>query len=235
MKKITLMIAYLAISLNSNAQTSLKVYNEFLVERKTNYQFYDSSIHKTFKDYSIHTSVLQPTFAIQWKAKRKKNFHQIEVNRFKIKLDENHQEYSDSIHTNVVGGHKNHHINIAIRYEYLKHIVSDKFAKHQFYIGFGVNPFFDREQLNPMLSNQYPVTFSSIGLSLFATPRYVFHINKRFYTDFNLPINVANLYYDFSNIYYTNMNGKKINNSNTVNFDAFPKYVSARIGLGISL
>ena len=219
----------------AKAQTSLKIYNEFLVEHKTNYQYYDPATKQTFKDYSVHTSILQPTFAIQWKARKNKNFHQFEINRFKINAVENQQELSDSAKTTVIAGTKKNNINIALRYEFMKQITSSKFGKNQLFVGFGVNPFFEREQTNPYNSIQYPVTFASAGLRLFITPRYIHHFNKRFYIDVNLPIDIANMNYVYTNVHYTNSNGQNVNEYTIFDFEGLPKYFSARVGLGIKL
>jgi len=238
MKKIILIIAILAITSISFAQTSLKIYNQFSNEKKIIYNNHDAILGVTTEGTFTQTTLFHLTLAVQWKAKKKKNFHQFELNNFQVKMDDKYfisTRDSQPI-SRATSGEKINHIHFAVRYEYLKHLISDKKLIHQFYLGYGINPFFDREQSIPNVSNEYPMMFASAGIRLFLTPRYIFHISKKFYTDINIPIAIANVNYDFVNIKNPTLpllfNQQRYS---VFNLDVLPHYLSARISIGIKL
>lgn len=234
MKSIKLAFTLITLIGSMNAQTSLKVYNQFSNEKKIVYNNHDAKLGITTEGTFTQTTLFHPTLVVQWKAKKKKNFHQIELNNFQLKMDEKYfvsTKDSQAV-SRATSGEKINRIHFAVRYEYLKHLFSDKKLIHQFYLGYGINPFFEREQIIPMASNEYPMMFASAGFKFFLTPRYIFHFSKKFYTDINIPIAITNINYDF-----VNFKNPTIQNQgySIFNFDVLPHYFSARIGVGINL
>ena len=134
MKNKILVVVILFTTATANAQTSIKLYNQTTVNRTTLFEQRIDSTKQTIKHYNIESRFFQPTIAIQWKGKRKKNFHQISINDFTINRNEEKHELSDSIYTHVLGGTIKVNYSFSLSYEYWQQVYKSKNNKHQFFV-----------------------------------------------------------------------------------------------------
>lgn len=236
MKKTILIIASVAISTISFAQTSLKVYNQFSVKHINKMTIKDTSGNKTFEANVIKSDFIHPTVAIQWTNKQNKtNFHQLEITDFQVSKDDNQSfEYVKDT-THILGANKVNHTKFGITYEYNMQLFADKRKKNIFYLGLGINPYYSKEKtfLNYNLSADYYQ--SKYGFSSRLTPHYIHKLSKKLFAELYIPITLFEANFSSTDLLYTGISNTNRTKPETFNFNAFPRTFAVQIGVGINL
>jgi len=220
---------------NLNYQTGLKLYNTTIFEEQLNsIQLSDTSSFR-YQYTNTNLQILNPSIAFHWKSK-KDNFHEIELTNFLInKVGTRTEILSDSSsNSQLISGDDITTTSLSVRYEYIVVLNKSKNSKIVPSIGFGVNPYFRKNNFAPKNSSSFPSTNQNFGIRTFITPRVTYFLTSKLFLDVNIPI----CFFDNS-IVTENQNNPSIPISNrttsTFNFNQFPKFRCARIGIGLKL
>jgi hypothetical protein len=200
---------------------------------------YPTKINDTSSNnlYTTKTTLqlLHPTVAFQWKTK-KNNFHEIELTNFSInKVGTKTEVINDTTHTRQTVSDGNlRTISIAMRYEYICNFNKSKDTKLVPSLGFGINPYYQRNSYIPTISSSFSTSETGIGAKFFVTPRLTYYLLPKLFVDVNLPICITDSYM----ITNKDDNPALTAQDRTIssfNFQEFPKAFSGRIGIGLKL
>ena len=211
---------------------AIKLYNE--VSYRESFDITSSSSQGVFRRTHETTNYLRPTFAFQWRNKRN-NFHEIELNRFNIEKDYSEdRKYDINGQHIVLDGYRTITTNISVRYEYIIQFGKRKNSRLVPALGLGVNPYYLRQNFIPLTSNIFPQINAEMGFRTFLLPRLSYYFSKRFYLDLNIPLCVT----DFSLLHQVIRDPslpEHLQKYRIVELEAFPKMISARVGLGFKI
>jgi hypothetical protein len=178
--------------------------------------------------------LFDPTVSVRVRSKNN-NSHEIELTQFEWNKSENTTVYTypNGINITVAGG-KTTITNIALRYEYILNFCKGQNSKWMPALGFGAMPYFQRQHLEPALTNEYPGTATKLGMKAFVVPRINYAVSSKFFIDFNIPLCVSDLYFRKDNTTNPNLTISE-QKSNTFNFDAAKNILSFRVGVGVNI
>jgi hypothetical protein len=242
MKRIHVILFALIFTGNLNAQnTNLDYSGALKISNLTSYEEYSISTstdttNSTFQQTTqTALTIFHPTVAYQW-ITDKDNFHEIELTglMFGNKRSETVLKNDSTNIDPTIGGMKTLTAELSLRYEYILTFNKMKESKFVPSVGFGLNPFYRQISNTPALSNEFPNSEKQVGLRAFITPRITYFVTRKFFLDLNLPL-------CFSEFNYTALRqanpliSADHRTTSTLNFYQFPKFVSARIGIGIKI
>jgi hypothetical protein len=242
MKSIHVILFVLAFTNTANAQnTNLDYSGALKIYNLTSYETYTTSVFTDTTNSNYHFSkhsaltVFHPTVAYQWKT-TKSNFHEVELTGLMF-ANKRSQTVLMNDSTNInptIGGMNTLTSELSLRYEYILTFNKMKESKFVPSVGFGLNPFYRRISNRPVLSNMYPSSERQFGVRAFITPRITYFVTQKFFLDLNIPLcfsefNLTALRQDNPVIPFDHRT------TSTINFYQFPKFLSARIGIGIKI
>lgn len=209
---------------------NLTTYDEF--ERtRTSSDSSSSIIHYT----STSLQILHPTIAFQWKTK-KNNFHEVELTGFMLgKLSTSKEISDDTLNSGqTTSGYDLFTTSISARYEYILNFNKTKNSKFVPSIGFGINPYYKQDNYSPKVSSLYPTSEIYIGTKVFVTPRLTYYLSSKLFFDINIPLCFIDSYFliDKEDDPALPIEERTVT---TIDFEAFPKVFSGRIGIGIKI
>jgi hypothetical protein len=220
---------------NLNYKTALKLYNISTYEAQTKLVPNSNSSAISYVNTSTALQYLQPSIAFQWHAKNN-NFHELELTKLQLgKEIYNTKLVNDSTNATIsTGGGELVTTSIALRYEYIFHFIKTRQIKLVPSLGLGGNPYFRQTTYQQIVSNDFKSTYSKTGFKAFVTPRVNYFITNKFFLDVNMPICI------FDAVATSDYVGNPVlplanRTKNSFEFGPFPKYISARIGLGIKI
>ncbi|MCK5169934.1 MAG: hypothetical protein KAQ75_08645 [Bacteroidales bacterium] len=188
---------------------------------------FNDTIHTTEK-HSFFGKVT-PSIII----KSKKSVHEIEITDLSFERYDRLQTVSGSSAGNPISGYNRFIFNLNLKYEYIFSLL-DKEKKYGIMLSPSVEPYIKRSVNTPVESTTYKTKQFSLGGKLYIIPRGVISFGKKFYFDFNVPIEII----DFSwNRYYIDNPSlpKDIRTSNVYDNDFFYNLFQFRLGFGIKL
>jgi hypothetical protein len=217
---------------NINYNCAIKVYNMASYEEHT-----ISMIQGPFSNKYVRydLQLFHPTIAVEWKTK-KNNFHEIELTSFTVgQVETIAQLTTDSsgiVH--ALNGNNLSSTFISLRYEYILNFCKSKDKKLVPSMGFGINPYFRQDNLEPQVSSFYPESVRYIGARTYLIPRLTYYPNSKLFIDVNIPLCVFDAY----SVVDKEQNPAIPENLRTItefNYEEFSKIFSARIGVGIKI
>lgn len=220
---------------NPNLQynSAIKIYNESSIQESfkiENLQYTSSQFRRT----KTTSTFFHPTFAIQLR-NRKKNFHEIELNRWSINREKTiDKQYQPNGQYVVLDQVRINNTNISLKYEFIIQFCKNRNTRIVPSLGFAINPFYSKERLNPLTSIIFEQSFAEAGFRTFVVPRLSYYFSKKFFLDLNVPLCFTNISYRreiFENPALPIWQQK----SGLIQFEVSPKFMSARLGLGMKL
>ncbi len=175
-----------------------------------------------------------PSFAYQW-SNKKKNYHEIELNRINISEDDNQVEFINPA-TGVKEYMRTQKVVttiIAARYEYIINLAKKKKWLVQPGIGFGAMPYYSRYNSIPYVSSSYPISTTTAGIRHTIIPRINIALSNNLLLDVNIPLTVLDMGYSYQRIMNPTLPGRA-QKYGIVDI-GIPKYYTARIGLGLKI
>ena len=135
----------------------------------------------------------------------------------------------------MVAGEKNTRVFFALSYEY--NIVLRKTTektKLTPYLGLSINPFFENSITMPSISSQFPERNTYFGALFAIVPRINYTLKGNWYLDLNVPIQL------FETHVAVNTRENPIlpisqRKTTLVSFEALPRNVMVRIGVGLRI
>jgi hypothetical protein len=206
-------------------------------------KFYNLS---TYADYGKSTSdinqypfgftdtrlrILHPTFAFQWKTK-KKNFHEIELTDFMLGITGKNEEIDTAGNGQPIYGDELITKSISARYEYILNFNKLKNTKFIPSLGFAINPYFGQFHYSPGAPNDFQTSEKYIGAKVFVTPRIMYNLSQKVFFDLNIPVCLFDMYFQSYKDENPTLSIEE-QKTNTLNFYEFPKLFSLRVGVGI--
>lgn len=242
MKRIHVILFALIFTSNIKAQnTNLDYSGALKISNLTSYEAYSTStspdtVSSSYQQ-TTHTAltVFHPTVAYQWKTD-KNNFHEVELTGLML-ANKRSQTVLKNDSSNIdptIGGMKTLTAELSLRYEYILTFSKMKESKLVPSVGFALNPFYRQSSNTPVLSNMFPSSEKQFGIRAFITPRITYFMTQKIFLDLNIPL-------CFSEFNYTALRQANplipadYRTTSTLNFYQFPKFVSARIGIGIKI
>lgn len=180
-----------------------------------------------------YTSYVLPSVAVS-KRTTKKNMHELELARLEInKLsDKRYDPYTYGPYFPTDGKHQTI-TNIALRYEYII-ALNKKESRLAPAIGLATMPYYAHYRIMPMTTNYYPVRGMYAGLQFAVVPRLNINTNKRLFFDLNVPLTLANGYYESTRVSNPTM-PSTVNQISSVNFDLGQFHYMIRLGVGLKI
>jgi hypothetical protein len=220
-------------NINLDYKHALKVYN------LSTFDDYNKTNEDTFglKSTTISlTQILHPTIAFQWKTK-KNNFQEIELTNFTFNVAGTKTEL-----INMYTGKAQLQSNscnltqtyISLRYEYIKNFNKSKDKKLVPSLGLSLSPYFKRNMIKPLKSDEYMTGDQILGCRGFIIPRLNYYISPKLFIDFDIPLCIFDFYY----ITEVNKNPSLSlleQRHSSSNSKVTPGIFSARIGIGLKI
>lgn len=216
-----------------NYDFGIKLYNES--------SFSDSKIqlgtkpnpqNNLFREWK-KTNILKPTIAVSWRNK-KSNFHEIELNRFNIDVDNSQDVVYQNGQRIVYKGGRTVNTNFSVRYEYIVQFGKKKNNRLVPALGFAINPYYARENSQPYISTLFPTMILETGFRTYVVPRATYYFSRKFFIDVNVPLAFANFSIQYQNIKNPALS-PTAQKYEVINFELLPKILSARIGIGMKI
>jgi hypothetical protein len=241
MKKLIFLIVFVLLNLylwsqNSNLdfKYAIKLYNLTTFEDNSKTGV-DTSSWNTYNYTDKTLQVLHPAIAFQWKT-NKNDFHEIELTSFRLdKVETGTENQSDTINMNkMISGGEIITTAISVRYEYILNFNKSNDSKFVPSLGFSISPYYRQINRMPYVSNEYMTSEKYIGTRAFVVPRLTYYFLSKFFIDLNIPICISDIYFlsDKNEDPTLTIDQRTIN---TFDFEAFPKFLSGRIGVGVKL
>jgi hypothetical protein len=233
---VVLIVGLFGWSQNSNLdfKYAIKLYNLTTFEDNSKTGV-DTSSWNSYNYTDKTLQVLHPTVAFQWKTE-KNDFHEIELTSFRLdKIESATDTVIDSSGAiETISGDEIITTFISARYEYILNLNKSNDSKFVPSLGFGVNPYYRQINRMPYVSDEYRTSEISIGAMAFVTPRLTYYFASKFFIDLDIPICIFDMYFlsDKDEDPTLALEERTIN---TFNFEAFPKFFSGRIGVGLKL
>lgn len=101
-------------------------------------------------------------------------------------------------------------------------------------IGISAMPYYQQTAFTPVLATEYPAATSRGGVKAYVIPRINYAISSKLFVDLNIPICIADMYFERNSKTNPNLLPQDQKNS-TGNFDGIPKLYSIRIGVGLNI
>ena len=248
MKKYLIVVFGLLATNNVLAQDDLQVVSknkylnyDFGIKLYNESSFSDSKIqlgtkpnpqNNLFRE-SEKTDVLRPTIAVSWRNK-KSNFHEIELNRFNIDVDNSQDVVYQNGQRITLDGGRTVSTNFSVRYEYIVQFGKKKNNRLVPALGFAINPYFARENAQPHTSTLFPTLILETGFRTYVVPRATYYFSSKFFMDVNVPMSLAGFSIQYQNIKDPSLSPTQQRNS-LFNFDMFRNMFQARVGLGFKI
>ena len=193
-----LLLSFNLFSQELTEKVTLKLYTNFDCSPKYIYHDTNTANGTTLREYEKEINGFNFSPAIVLNSK-KGNSSEIEISRFRYS-NKYAKEYSviDSTGAveNTLSGSYNKQFELFLRYEYKLHLFKKKdWETIKPILGFSASPFFQWKKSEPLLSNEYTSSNTSVGLYLSIVPRVEYVINERWYLDLNIPIALVTTHY----------------------------------------
>lgn len=216
-----------------NYDLSIKMYNESSYsDSKTQLGVKPNPLNSLFRE-SEKTDVLRPTIAIIWRNK-KSNFHEIELNRFTINVDNTQDVVYQNGQRITLNGGRTVSTNFSVRYEYIVQFGKKKNNRLVPALGFAVNPYYARENAQPHIATLFPTMVFETGFRTYVVPRATYYFSRKFFVDLNVPMTLAGFSIQYQNIKDPSLNPAQ-QKYGVFNFDMFRNTLQARVGLGFKI
>ncbi len=167
---------------NPDYKVGIKLYNH------STYHITSENRTPGYRTETRNYDLLRLSPAVQWKT-GKGNFHEIELSDFRLN---NKESVSTATSWQNPGGMSILSSSfISARYEYILNARKMAESKWVPSFGFAVNPYFQRQYISPLASNQFATTDNSLGVRFFVVPRISYHFNNRLFADLNIPVCIS--------------------------------------------
>jgi hypothetical protein len=219
---------------NTSFKYAIKLYNLTSFEDKSRHELDIVSI-QAHEITNTELQILHPTVAFQWKTK-KNNLHEIELTNFSLDKVDAEKELKDSLENTytTISGAEVVTAYISVRYEYILNLNKFNDAKFVPSVGFGINPYYRQINQMPKVTDLYTTSEMFLGARAFIIPRLTWYFSPKFFADIDIPICIFDLYFQSDEDQDPRLSVDK-QTTNTVNFNAFPKFYSGRIGIGLKI
>ncbi|MFH1321849.1 MAG: hypothetical protein ABII90_14510 [Bacteroidota bacterium] len=212
---------------------SLKLYvnTSYEINESSTYNsLYQFTTNKSDKDFLWNLSA-----AIAFENKKGNN-HEIELSQleFSRQDDETVILYDTASTPQIVSGQRVATFNILIRYNYNQVFFKNKNFKIKPNLGASISPFYNIIATFPEISGFHSTKYRRIGTAISLTPGANWDINKRFYFDLNIPIDIV------EGALRINKNDdpslpEKVRRVSTYDIQCFPIRFQFRIGIGLKI
>jgi len=166
------------------------------------------------------------------------NFQEFELSRLEINntnSETNLTNDSTGKTIQIVSGQKVTNILIAFRYEYnIMFLKKKEGAKIRPYLGFSANPYFYNSKYRPIVSNLFPTNQNNFGVTLSIIPRLIYNLNEKWFVDFNIPINLADVNWTFDKVDNPVLTEQE-RTTTTVEYSTLPNKFLFRLGVGLRI
>lgn len=237
---IVLTIAFVSFNQSIFAQDTspiqLKLYSNFGWRTAELTVGYDTVLNKPIKEGFYETSLgyFSPAFA--WASPRG-NYHEVELSRLQFnEVDQQtYIDHDNGLNHQVVSGEQRTNVFIALRYEFNYMIIKNKGDKRlKPSLGFAVRPYYSRSAFVPRVSSLFASSQSNAGAIFSIIPRINYDLNKRWFIDLNVPINLGDV--NIQSRTHDNpaipVNQRTIT---TIVAEALPTQYLIRLGIGVRL
>lgn len=241
MKKLFFLIVVILLvhfgwsqTINTSYKYAVKLYNLTTFEDKSKSELDIVSI-KSYEITSNELQILHPTVAFLWKTK-KNNFHEMELTNFSLDRVDTEKALKDSLENTytTISGAEIITTYISVRYEYILNLNKSNDTRFVPSVGFGINPYYRQINQMPKVSDQYRTSEKFLGARAFIIPRLTWYFSPKFFADIDIPICIFDLYFQSDNDQDPRLSVEE-QTTNIVNFDAFPKFFSGRLGIGLRI
>jgi hypothetical protein len=220
---------------NLDYKYALKIYNLTTYEEQLKSKRLNDTSSYRYQYTNTTLQILQPTIAFQWKTK-KNNLHEIELTSLILgKIGAKTEIIEDTVNNGqIISGSDITRTAISLRYECILNFNKNKDSKFLPSLGFGINPYYRQNNYSPKISNSFPTSEISVGMSAFITPRLTYFLSSKLFIDINIPICFFNnfIFVDKEDNPAIPVQQRTIS---TFNFNQFPKILSGRLGIGLKL
>lgn len=196
---LVLTIAFVSFNQSIFAQDTspiqLKLYSNFGWRAAELTVGYDTVLNKPIKEdlYETALGYFSPAFA--WASPRG-NYHEVELSglQFNEVDEQTYIDHDNGLNHQVVSGEKRTSVFIALRYEFDYMIIKNKESNRlKPSLGFAVRPYYYRAAFVPRVSSLFASSQSSAGAIFSIVPRINYDLNKRWFIDLNVPINLLDV------------------------------------------
>jgi hypothetical protein len=220
---------------NLDYKSALKIYNLTTFEEQTKSTRINGTAPFRYESTNSALKIIRPTIAFQWKT-GKNNFHEIELTNLMLGKTMTKTEFVNDSTTNrqTVTGSDISTTALSVRYEYILRFSESKDRKLVPSVGFGINPYYERNNYSPIISSSFPTSETSLGMRTYLTPRISYFVTSKVFIDVNIPVCVFDSFYlsDKTDNPTIPIDNRTIS---SFSYNQFPKLFSGRIGVGIKI
>lgn len=197
------------------------------------YTRYQSPI-QTYKTRGHIKDYIHPSVAVNYQNKRK-NQHEIELNRVSITNTDIYIDKTDSI--GGISSFRSQSLTttiVRLRYEYILSFNKKPSAKIEPSVGFGALAYYEGVKATPYESSNFPTSVAYFGTRLMITPRMSVNLTKRVFADINIPICIMDAGIAKQTIRNPTL-PTRAQRYSIADVELFPSYNSLRIGAGLRI
>ncbi|MBS1774346.1 MAG: hypothetical protein JST82_15930 [Bacteroidetes bacterium] len=234
MKNLLIAIILLCSLTDTKAQSESLISKMYINGYASSFKPFNYYTYMGFNTRSNIRDYISPSFGLSF-SRKGKNYHEIELSRFDISkqdikietYDYNGNKYYQPVQmlTNTF---------IALRYEYILGFIKKKNAILKPQLGFSAMPYYYRNKSTPYLSYDYPVAQTYVGIQCAIVPRINISLSSKLLLDINIPLPLLE-----TNIAKQNIANPKLpaqsQKYSIVDVMVFPRYFTARVGLGLKI
>lgn len=241
MKKISAIIILNIFYSISNAQNpnldykySLLISNLSRMNIHSNTDNYDSQ-HNYYVHQQINKDFLHPVIGVQLKTKRD-NFWEFTLND--LRFGNNHHKTeirNDSTgNTKIIEEDEEKEYRVALNCEYTFVFFKKKEKRLVPSVSVGLAPYYNENDIEPVVSTSYPIRDLEIGLRTMVSPGITFYTKHRMFLNAKIPLCLNNAQFRMENREDpTITSNERKNSSFDLNF--FPIDFAFKVGIGIKL
>ena len=235
MKNLFIFLLFLSVNLFSqdlSKRVDVKLYTNFDYTPK--YLYNDSD---TLREYEKEMNGFNFSPALAFYT-QKGNSSEIEISRFRYSNNYN-KVYSviDSTGStvDVFSDDYEKQFELYLRYEYkLALFKKREWEKIKPVIGFSATPFIQWSKYQPLLSNEFSTSRTTVGIFISVIPRIEYKLNDRWYLDLNIPLSVLTMNYITNKNQSPNLPIEE-RTEHIVDFHNGPIAVAVRFGAGFMI
>lgn len=181
-----------------------------------------------------NTGYIRPSVAA-YKVAANRNIHELELSGLEInKLSDKKYDPFTLGPYFPSEGRQQTVTNIALRYEYIIVLNKRKNPCLAPAIGLAAMPYYMHYRITPMVTSNFPVSAMYTGLQFAVVPRLNINTNKRLFFDVNVPLTLANVYYERTWVQNPVVPQNRRSKS-VVNANLGPVLYSVRLGIGLKI
>lgn len=237
MRQLTILtlLYFTVASAQSDRTIAVKIYSQFNHTSGTEVQSSTLNIVRdSFTIYTFSKSRVSLSPAVQW-GDMKAGSHEVAITQFGWDRIDDQANSTRGGSTIPMSGSKQNRYTIGLRYEYIRSLnffkLESPFAT---YISMAASPILYVEGMNPVTSNSFPSTYSSLDLDVFVVPRLRYAVSDRCHLDLNVPLILGTLKYETFSVANPVLNSEQ-QKTTRYSQELLPAMYEVRLGIGVKI